>query len=497
MSTIPASQIVNVPPNVIAAGGNALDLNGLALSTSIRVPIGTVRSFPDVASVSAYFGAAAQETSIATVYFNGFDNSNAKPGAILFAQYPTAAVSAYLRGGNIGAALTLAQLQALTPGTLTIVTQAGSLTSASINLSGATSFSNAAALIQAAFTSPSFSVTYDAFGSFLITTTATGATATLVFATGAMSSLLMLTSATGAVLSQGAAIAVAGTFMTALVRINQNWATFMTAFDMDGSTKILFCAWVNGQNNRYAYVCWDTEITATTTVPATASIGYIVNSLGYSGSFIIYEATDLNLAAFVCGAIASIDFEETNGRATLAFRRQAGLMPSVTDGTVAANLLLNHYNFYGAYATANDQFVWLYDGKVSGTFIWMDSYINQIWLNNAFQLALMTLLGASKSIPYNSAGYALIEAALADPINAGLNFGAFRAGVTLSAAQIAEVNADAGADIADTLQTRGWYLQILDASATVRAARGSPPCTFWYMDGESVQKINLTSVNVQ
>jgi hypothetical protein len=109
----------------------------------------------------------------------------------------------------------------------------------------------------------------------------------------------------------------------------------------------------------------------------------------------------------------------------------------------------------------------------------------------------MLLLTQIKSIPYNTAGYTLIEAACADPINAGLNFGAFRAGVTLSSAQGAEVNAAAGVKISNTLTQRGWYLQVNDAPPDVRAARESPPCTFWYMDGQSVQKINLTSVNVQ
>jgi hypothetical protein len=141
--------------------------------------------------------------------------------------------------------------------------------------------------------------------------------------------------------------------------------------------------------------------------------------------------------------------------------------------------------------------VLLYNGQVSGDFLWMDSYINQIWLNNAFQLALMELLTNAPSIPYNASGNALIESSVADPINAGLNFGAFRPGVTLSAAQRAAVNTEGGRPIADTLQNRGWYLQVLAASAVVRAARGSPPCKFWYVDGQSVQSIDLTSIQVQ
>lgn len=83
----------------------------------------------------------------------------------------------------------------------------------------------------------------------------------------------------------------------------------------------------------------------------------------------------------------------------------------------------------------NDQFVWENRGFISGPFLWADSYINQIWLNNALQLALMVLLQSTYSIPYNRQGYALIEAACLDLISAALLFGAIRSGITLSASQ--------------------------------------------------------------
>ena len=100
-------------------------------------------------------------------------------------------------------------------------------------------------------------------------------------------------------------------------------------------------------------------------------------------------------------------------------------------------------------------------------------------------------------MPYNAAGNELIKAACLDPINQALNFGAIRAGVTLSALQIAQINSAAGVKASDTLQLQGWYLQVKDASPQVRQARQSPPINFWYMDGESVQKIELTSTLVQ
>ena len=118
-------------------------------------------------------------------------------------------------------------------------------------------------------------------------------------------------------------------------------------------------------------------------------------------------------------------------------------------------------------------------------------------MNSGFQTALMNLLTSVNAVSYVPAGYALIEAALQGTINAALNFGAIQAGVALSPAQIATVNYQAGKNIATILQTRGWYLQVLDPGSVVRGQGGSPSCTFWYTDGGAVLQINLASIDVE
>lgn len=344
-------------------------------------------------------------------------------------------------------------------------------------------------------------VTYDSVaGAFWIASSTWGAVSTAAFATGTAAAPLLLTAATGATLSQGADAATPSGFMDALALVSQNWGTFLTLFDPDGGSgntaKLAFALWTSQQNDRYAYACWDHDVTPTLSNLATGSLGYIVRSLGYSGVVPIY-APDGILAAFNAGIGASLDFAQTDGRATYKFRSQGGLLPSVTDLQVARNLDANGYNFYGAYATASNQFTNYDNGSISGDFEWQDSYMNQIWLNNGFQLALVTLLQSALSIPYNAAGYGRIGAAMQGMIDAGENFGAFRKGVDLSPAQIADVNAQAGFNIATTLQNVGYYLLVKPPSAAVRQARGSPPITFFYVDGQSVQQIDLSSIDVQ
>ncbi|MGA1801483.1 DUF3383 family protein [Rhizobium sp. HT1-10] len=350
--------------------------------------------------------------------------------------------------------------------------------------------------------STSVVVSYDTVsGGFVITSGVTGAPSTIAYATGTLAAGIYLTSATGAVVSQGAAAATPAAFMTNLTQITQNWATFMTMFDPDNASgsvqRQAFATWNNAQNNRYMYVVWDTDVTPTQSNNATSSLANILQASAVSGTLPIYEPSDQNIAAFVCGMVASIDFDATNGRITLAYRGQDGLVAGVTTATAASNLDANSYNFYGAYATANQQFLLFQPGSVTGKFQWADSYVNQIWLNNALQLALMELLQNVNSVPYNQAGYELIKAACSDPINAALNFGAIRTGVSLSNLQIAEINSAAGTKVSDILQLQGWYLQVLDATPQVRQARTTPPINFWYLDGGSIQQIVLNSVEVQ
>lgn len=581
--SIPASAFVSVNPGVIGTGGNALALNGLFLTTNSRVPIGTFQSFASAANVGSYFGLSSAEYAAAQVYFSGYTTSTAKPAAMLFTQYNTAAVPAYLRGGNVST-LTTAQIEALS-GTIKILVNGTVQTSSAINLSSSGTLSLAAAAIQSAFSSFLGTVTYDSVsGGFIFQTTATGSSETISYiysndgtasacttsgtvltvggtvansfnvgdivtgtdgtnalpsgctivnqltgttggagtytisaaaSPGNMSSAavtgysfqgnfaktLGLTQATGAVLSQGAATAVPNTFMSALVTQTTAWATFTTLFDPDGGSgntqKQAFAAWNTLQNNRYMYVAWDTDITPTQSTNAAASLGQILIGNGNAGTALVYEPSDLHLASFLMGAVASINFTQPNGNTALAYKSQSGITPAVSNQTVMTNLIANSYNTYVAAANATNNWQFFYPQTVTGPFLTIQRYVNQIWLNAGFQTSLVTLLTTVPAVPYVQAGYALIEAALLSNVQAALAFGMIQPGVNLSALQVAEVNAQAGRNIANTLQTQGYYIQVLDPGAVVRGQNGSPVVNFWYTDGGSVLQINMASTDVE
>lgn len=507
-ASIPASAIVQILPGVVSAGGNPLGLNGVVMDQSTAIPSGSVLQFASAAAVAAYFGSNSTQANLANIYFAGYVGGTQLPSVMYFAPYAAADRAAEILGGSL-AGMTLTQLQAIN-GSLTIVVGGESNTAASINLSSATSFSDAATAITAGFTTPEFAVTYDAQNSrFIVTGSEAGSAETIAYATGTIATSLALTQATAAILSQGVAADIPSGAMNSLVACTQNFATFMTNFEPIKSDKLLFAAWNNQQNNRYAYVVYDSDAN---TIVANSSTTFAAQCItaGYNGVFAISGDPAVaaaagttvaqqaqNIAAFVLGMTASINFNTVNGRITFKFRAQAGMAANVNNQQIAQNLIGNGYNFYGAYATANQAFTFLSPGQVTGQFKWMDSYVNQIWMNNNFQLDLMTLLTSVGSVPYNATGYTQMKTSMAGDIQGALNFGAIRTGVTLSAAEIVAVNTAAGLPIDGVLSTQGFYLQVLDPGAVVRTARGTPVGKFWYTDGGSIQSIVLNSYDVQ
>ena len=493
MASIPVSDIVNVNPGVVGTGGNPLALNGVMMSQNVLLPVGAVQPFASPTAVSAFFGAASAEYALAQIYFLGFDNSTSKPGTLMFAPYVLADRGAWLQSGNMSA-LTLTQLQALS-GVLTVTVDGVGFTSSSINLSAASSFTNAAALIAAGFTGAGKpGCTWNAVNStFQLTSSTTGATSTITYATGTLSAGLMFTSATGALLSQGRVADTPATAMATVIAQTQNWVDFMTMWEPTLADKTNFAIWTNAQNQRYSYIVWDTDAQAIVANSSTC-FGAVAKSLAYDGVVPVYN--NANLAAFVLGTVASIDFVRRNGRITAAFKSQSGFVPTVTDEQISVNLLANGYSFYGAYATANNQFNFFYNGQMSGKWKWLDTFVNQVYLNSQLQLAQITLLTSITSAPYNADGYGLVHAAMIDPIAASKNFGGIRTGIALSAQQKATVNQAAGQDISSNLFADGYYLQILDPGAQVRGVRGSPIINLWYTDGGAIHKLTTASIDI-
>lgn len=495
MSTIPISQVVSMAPGVIAGGGAPSKLSGLVITQDTSIPAGQVKSFFTKADVSAWFGPAAPETVMANMYFPGVVNGGQLPFVLKFAQNVATAEGAGVFGAQL-TGLTLSQLQALS-GTL-IVTTAALHTSSTINLSTATSFTNAATIMTAAFTTPDFSIVYDTQRNrFILLTTTTGPTATCSAVTGTLATGVGLSAAAGAFnQAVGTAIDTPAVTMNRVVALDQNWGTFSTSYAAILADRQAYAAWNSGENFQFLYFAWDTD--AASIVPNnSASFGALAFAQPYQGTVPVYGTYEL--AGAFMGYAAAINFNVPNGRSNLAFRQFNGAPSATVSDLATANALLsNHYTYLGAYANAANTYTIAYNGALSGSFLWTDTYLDQIYLNRELQRAFFEALLAYGSVPYNQDGYTELYRAGVDVIDAAVTSGIIRSGVTLSQSQQQQIDTQAGRKISGVVSTRGWYLLIGDPAnvAQARQNRTSPTAILFYTDGGSVQMLNVNSIAV-
>lgn len=488
LASIPASEIVTVLPSVLGAGGTAMALNAVIISDDVKF---VAKEYSNADAVGNDYGATSDKYKFAQIYFNGFTGSTVKPSALFISKYSAVDSAAKLTGASLHS-MSLDQLKAIT-GAIS-VTIDGVLATGTVDLSAATSFSNAATLIATALTA---AVTFDTqLQSFVIASGTTGATSSISFATGAAAEALALTELTGAQLDNVTTVDTATTAMKRLTNYTLNLSTIVaetsTALNDDIQKEI--ATWVSLQNHRYWLVKYGEEPTALIANNTTNFAGWIAEN-NVADVTCVYGTFEH--AALCAGYAASLNFSELNGRTTMDFRSTSTLAPSVTDVDDANALESNGYAYYGAFATANDRFIFLRNSIVSGEFKWVDAYLNQIYFNSQLQLAQITGLIANKSIPYNDIGKSKVRASAQDPINEMLNFGGIQTGVILSEQQKSIINNEAGVDAATIIFNQGYYLMIRDATAQVRAVRGSFPIKLWYTDGGSVHSINIASINVQ
>lgn len=488
--TIPASQLVDITSRVIGGGLSGLEFAGTLLSKSTRLPAGVAVPFYSQSAVGDYFGTGSTEYKLAGNYFLADSNSSRKPKTLWFYRFAESAVGAFLRGVEVGS---LASLKEITNGAFKITVNGTAITCSSLNFSSATNYSDVASAIQTKLASglASTTCTWDSQSkSFVITSPTTGDTSTITYAEAPasgtdVSGVLGLTSG---VLSQGSSAKTLTECMEDCVNSNANFWSFMPIWEETATEAIQLADWCNSKGIRFLYVMVDKSEDGTV-ANNPACLGQQVKD--YIGICPDYNTKEHG--AMTMGIGAAVDVAQFEGRKTWAYKAQNGLAYTVNDETKAVNLLGNGYNFYGNYATASEEFKLFQNGQCSGDAKWLDTYYGQVYIKTGLQNDWLYILMNSNTVPYNESGYTRLRAGANNTIESAKNAGFIREGVTLSSAQLAIVQSQAGLDISNELQTQGWYLQILDPTAEVRAQRGTPVINFWYCDGGSIQFIQGSS----
>lgn len=495
MSTIPLSEDFKIIPGVVSPAGDAVDANGLMLTDNELIPVGKVQSFYQDSDISALTGSESKEFLAGQQYFKGYDNSSVIPGELLMYRLVTAPVAGYLLSGSLKGA-TLSSLKAIPAGAITLTVDGTSVTSASIDLSSATSFSDIADEIETGIGASKVSVEWLSIANrFIIRSATTGSTSEVSYASaGSLATGLKLTQATAAIVSAGSAAVSMTDMMDSITNSNQNWIPFESLVDLDEDQNTELCAWTNAQNSRFVFVYHESSAEATIPNNPDCFFQKVVVTNGYEGIFPIY-------GSYLYGTMplaysGSIDFARTNGRVSFKFRAFSGLAPNVTDLATAKALKSNGYNFYGAYSLNKTMKQYASDGAISGKFLWLDSFIDQVWINANLVSAYAELFTDNQSYAFNANGYGAVQAATIDPAELAVTFGAIQKGVTLDASQIRRVNNTVGKDISSILYSQGWYLNIPTQTGAARIDRNLQGVTFFWVDGQLIQSISMSSTAI-
>lgn len=492
--SISLNKDIKIIPGVLAASGDALDLNGVILTNSTYAPIGTLSTFTDDDDVGTYYGTASNEYSMAEIYFQGYTNCTSLPGTLYFWGYNTTDVSAWLRSASMSS-MTVSALKLLS-GSLTLTVDNDTSITGTVDLSSVTSFAGAAAAIQTAL-GDTVTVTYDTtVTAFIITSATTGANSAITYASGDLATSLLLTSATGAVISQGAdAITDPTTSMTALIAATDDWASFSTAFECSVTQHLLFAKWESDQSNRYAYVGWSSDGTETVS-GSTETMAYQIDEVySYGGVIPVYG--DQTHAANVMGWAAAFNFDQENGRNSLKYTQLDGLLAQASTDAEWTALKANSYNFYGQYGANNIAKKFWAPGNITGEYLWADAYFGQIWLNANLQSAVLTGFLDKTYLPYNTTGTATVESWCADVIAQFKAWGGFFTGMTLDSSQLLAIKSIVGVDVSSALSSQGYYMYVASTTATQRMDRDNVVIYLWYTDGGMIQSLTMNSIEVQ
>lgn len=494
MSTIPLSKDFSITPNVITPAGEALGANGLFLINSELVPVGVVATYYSLAEVGDTFGTDSREYLAAQVYFGGYDNASIIPAELKVARTLVAPQSASITSGSIKG-INLSQFQALKPEALTLTLNGGLIVTKPVDFTKATSFTDIASIIATAIGSDVKAYYLSVQNKFFIKTLDQGEDTSISFVSqSATADLLKLTADTGAVLSAGADSMPFTALMDSIVEQSQDFVAFTSLVELTDDQAKELCAWNTAQHSRFIFSYWSTSDKAIVANNPECFNKAVVEANGFSGVFPVYG--DYRYGVMPLAYCASVNFNQTSGRVSFKFRGFEGLKPNVTTLSAAKALDSNGYNYYGSYSLNKTLKQYSSEGRISGKFLWVDTYLDQVWINANLVSAYAELFTANQSYSFNDQGYSAIQAATIDVADKALNFGAIQPGVTLDAAQLRNINTTIKRDISSVLYNSGWYLYIPTQAGSSRINRSLDGVVFYWVDGQLIQSVNLSSTAV-
>lgn len=496
---ISISKYVDIVSGVGGAGVvRQRDLIGRIFTNNPRVPADSLVELESAADAAAYFGSTSEEYSRALSYFSFISKNITAAQKLQFARWPEVAAAPRIFGTRLTA--TLAQLVAITTGTLTITAGADTANLTGLDFSGAASFAAVATALQTAIraaTGNQFTtatVAYDAqAGAFNFTGTVAEAAPIAVTVTGTPNDVaLRIGWGPSAIFSPGVDVATITDTLNASTDASTNFGSFLFMSDLT-TDEILEAATWNAERNvefMFCVRCDDTNRDA---------LGAALISVG--GTALTYAPVATQWDEQVpMTVMASTDYARRNSVKNYMFQRFDDLTAKVSTNELSDELDALRINYYGVTQTAG-QFIAFYQRGVLGGGSTdptdQNTYANEMWFKDAARANILSLLLAVERIPANAAGRGMILGILQEVIDRALFNGVISVDKPLTTQQKLYIGGLTGDDLAwYQVQNAGYWVDAVMQSYITTDSRTEWKCvyTLIYSKDDAIRKVEGSHV---
>jgi hypothetical protein len=474
---ISQSRYINIVSGVGAGASVAQRQLVLRLITqNTTLPPGVVAQFSTLASVGSYFGMQSEEYLRSQAYFSFISKLITAPQMISFARWVNTAIAPMIVGDSTtnAAPNALANLVAVTAGTLTINDGATPVLISAIDFSTATTLTQVASLLQGFLRASNdaqlmtCTVTFNTnTNQFVLTGSVTGSGTLSATPTGLSTDVSGLlgwsTGGTVLVAGQAADTAVSAVSKSAGISTNMGSFAYCTpSMPLANSDIEAIAAWNAAQNNMYMY-------SLATTLANFQTLFALIK--GYGGTAInILSTTQPNdyVEQSPCEILAATNYNNVNSVNNFMYYQFANRNTTVSDDTTANTVDASRGNYIGVTQSAGQPLAFYQRGVLCGgstDATDMSTYCNEMWLKSAISAQVMSLFLNTPNLPANAAGAGSILAILMPIIALALSNGTIQVGNLISPVDkvyIGQLTGDSNAW--RQIQTIGYWLNITFSS---------------------------------
>lgn len=504
-SIVPISGVVTKPAFTVEKKHILLAMvNDLIPSTTPALEFSGASAVTDF---GAYFGQNVPEYTAMQKYFGFLSKGGSAPDKAVIARWYKEAAAAFMKGAKVSA--TVAELAAITDGSMTLTIDGTEVALTDVDLSGATSFSEVAEKVQTAMAEvvAGATVVYSSVtGGFIITGATAGSEGSIsaVVAGTEGTDLSAPMGLTNAVLSQGANAETFAQFCDRIYQANTAGYSITTLEKLEESDIVPAVQWLSSVVGDQTYNTVVRLIFNFEDLVNAKAVASTLSGMSYTGFVITYDPNGEMVNILDCAICASIDYEVFNGAINFNFQPAVGYTPVTTLGTVVdyqqgntnsaliEELNANCISCVYSVGFGSQETVFYGFGLMAGAFGTEDVQVNESALEQHLQVAIINALSSLNKIKLQgSDAQAMVSALIVEPLELFKNNGSIaRNGVLSNSDRIAIVQATGNPDAADAVANSGYYFQIQPLSAEDIAKRRIR-VLICYLCGGVVNKVQI------